>query len=148
MNKLVIINSQATHASANGNTDCVDGGVNSVNASADFTVNAIYAKLRDEITSNLAKQGYRPVSQVGTSSTGNDPDDDSGHSTFNETYQTYKNNSNDSLNVVFTFPGRYSYICPANAKICANPNLEEIETAPVNTVEVDNSIGPFDYSTD
>ncbi len=139
MDKLVILSGQRTHATADGNNDCIDGVPSSVSATASFQVNTPYNQLRDEVTANLAQRGYQPSGQVQISDIGNSFTDDSGRSTFTGVKQVYKNSRGNALGITYSFPVRYPYICPNAAKICSDPDLQEIEAASVENVTVDNS---------
>jgi hypothetical protein len=127
LNGLTIITGQKTQATADGNNDCIDGGPNSVEASADFNTAMPFAQLEADISNNLAKQGYKQVGNIAP---------DGGSSRFNSLVAGYDNATKNHINVTYYLPAFYDEVCANGNKVCNDPDLQEISQAQIKQVGI------------
>jgi hypothetical protein len=134
--KITIVTGHPTQATADGNTDCIDGGPNSVTTRGDIAVAGTYASIRQDIDDNLARAGYAQRGSIEAQDSHQMTDD--GREEMSGLKVIYKNSNNDYIEVTYSFAANYPYICSNGAKICNYPDLQSVQTGPLSGISFDN----------
>jgi hypothetical protein len=137
LDSVTVFAGQPTRASGQGNTDCVDGGVDDVTAVANFSPRTSFSAAQSAVAVNLKQQAYQAVQQT----TGGTDD----NATFNDVTTTYKNSKQHRyLQVAYNFPTTYQLQCADGTQVCASPDLTELTAVQVSSVTVTYStVSPF-----